>query len=63
MTDTPTGPALTYTTSQDTDGVQRTVPIDRETLTDPRERALCKALLWHALKLVEEADRAAGGRP
>jgi hypothetical protein len=29
---------------------------DREVVTDRRERVVCKALLLHALKLIEEAE-------
>ena len=45
------GPALLYIT---TDGVQ--VPVDREPVTDPRERALYRALAGRAAVLADTAD-------
>ena len=55
MPDT-TGPAITYTFT-DITGATLIAPVDRDPLADPRERAICKALLWRALKLIEDADR------
>ncbi|MEU3851758.1 hypothetical protein [Streptomyces sp. NPDC029554] len=50
-----TGPALRYTSSLD-GGTQTTTCIDRDVLTDPRERALCRALLLHALALLDASE-------
>jgi hypothetical protein len=59
----PTGPAITYT-FLDITGLTTVASVDRSALTDPRERAICKALLWRALRLIEDADRAdAGDQP
>ncbi|MEU5496132.1 hypothetical protein [Streptomyces griseofuscus] len=56
MTDTPTGPALAYTSAPDADGTSHITRIDLEAVTDPRERAICKALLFHALRLLEASE-------
>jgi hypothetical protein len=52
------GPALVYT---DSAGTRH--DITRHALTDPRERALCGALLDLAAQLAEQADKAQPPRP
>jgi hypothetical protein len=54
------GPALLYATS---DG--QTVPVDTEAVTDPRERALYRALAGRADQLADNADAEpeSDGRP
>ena len=52
----PTGPAITYTYA-DITGHPTVAHIDRAALTDRRERAICKALLFEALRLIEDANR------
>lgn len=47
----PKGPALVYIT---TDG--RRIPVDREQITDRRERRLLRSLLAHAGELADKAD-------
>lgn len=47
------GPALIYIT---TDGT--TIPVDREPVTDPRERALYRGLTARADELADQADQA-----
>jgi hypothetical protein len=54
----PRGPALLYIT---TDGQQ--VPVDREAVADPRERALYRALAGRAVVLADDADQAEPARP
>ena len=51
-----TGPALTYTSSLNTDDTQTVTDIDRVPPTDPRERAICRALLIHALALIDASE-------
>ncbi|MCL8016900.1 hypothetical protein [Streptomyces sp. AS02] len=64
-----TGPAIHYTSSPDNLGMQTVQRIDLDAPGDPRERAICRALLHHALALLdasEPARRAPGmqtGRP
>lgn len=56
MTDThDPGPHLVYRSARDND-LRTHALIDREALTDPRERALCRALLLHALALLESTE-------
>lgn len=49
------GPALQYVSSS-TDDTQQITLIDRDVVTDPRERALCRALLHHALALLDASE-------
>jgi hypothetical protein len=51
------GPHLVYRSSSD-NGLRTHALIDRQALTDPRERALCRALLLHALALLESTEPA-----
>ena len=51
-----TGPALLYTSSVDNQGTQAVLRVDRDSPTDPRERALCRALLSHALSLLDATE-------
>jgi hypothetical protein len=53
-----TGPALTYTSSLADTGSQTVTDIDRGVVTDPRERAICRALLLHALSLLDASEPA-----
>jgi len=53
-----TGPALLYTTSVDNQGTQAVQRIDLGSLEDPRERAICRALLHHALALLDASEPA-----
>ncbi|AWT42595.1 MULTISPECIES: hypothetical protein [Streptomyces] len=50
----PAGPALTYIGTPDDSGVWLTTRVDRVAPADPRERAICRALLVHALRLLDE---------
>ncbi|MCI3153206.1 hypothetical protein ELQ39_15845 [Streptomyces sp. GB4-14] len=52
----PTGPLLTYTSTLNDDGTQDCTHIDRVPVTDPRERAICRALLLHALALLDASE-------
>ncbi|MEU3507920.1 hypothetical protein ABZ733_08310 [Streptomyces longwoodensis] len=61
---TPPGPALAYTSARDDNGNQTVHIVDREPPTDPRERAICRALLTHALALLDASEptrRTVGG--
>ncbi|MFF0143565.1 hypothetical protein ACFYRN_45180 [Streptomyces sp. NPDC005227] len=49
------GPHLVYRTARSND-VRTHVLVDREALDDPRERAICRALLLHALSLLEDSE-------
>jgi hypothetical protein len=49
------GPHLVYRSTRDND-LRTHALIDREALTDPRERAICRALLLHALALLEDSE-------
>ncbi|MFF0143567.1 hypothetical protein ACFYRN_45190 [Streptomyces sp. NPDC005227] len=49
------GPHLVYRTARD-NHVRTHVLVDREALDDPRERAICRALLLHALALLEASE-------
>ncbi len=53
---TQTGPCLTYTSGPDQHGTVTTVNVDRAAPSDRRERAICRALLVHALQLLDEAN-------
>jgi hypothetical protein len=49
------GPHIVYRSALDHDTRTHAL-IDREALTDPRERAICRALLLHALALLEATE-------
>lgn len=49
----PSGPRLTYCSQQDSELGWQMIDVDRVAPTDPRERALCRALLVHALALID----------
>lgn len=53
-----TGPSLLYTGSVDNRGLRAARRIDQEAMDvdDPRERALCRALLCHALALLDATE-------
>lgn len=51
-----TGPALQYTSSLHDNGTQSVQRIDLEPPNDPRERAICRALLHHALALLDASE-------
>lgn len=60
-----TGPAIAYTSSLNLEGTQDITLVDRQALNDPRERAICRALLQHALALLDATEptrKAAGMR-
>ncbi|WP_432184876.1 hypothetical protein [Streptomyces tendae] len=52
----PPGPGLAYTSVRDNDGGRTVHLIDREPIADPRERAICRALLLHALALLDASE-------
>ncbi|MFF9624244.1 hypothetical protein [Streptomyces griseosporeus] len=51
------GPRLTFATDARSDGTWLLIDVDRNAPGDPRDRAICRALLTHALRLLDEADR------
>jgi hypothetical protein len=51
-----TGPGLLYTGSVDGQGAQAVLRIDLDAVGDPRERAICRALLHHALALLDASE-------
>jgi hypothetical protein len=53
-----TGPALLYVSSVDNRGTQAVQRADQEALDYPRERSLCRALLRHALDLLDATEPA-----
>jgi hypothetical protein len=53
-----TGPALFYVTTQQADATQSVQRIDLDYTGDPRERAICRALLHHALALLDASEPA-----
>ena len=53
-----TGPALHYTSSLDDQQTQTVQRIDLNAPGDPRERAICRALLHHALALLDATEPA-----
>ena len=52
------GPALYYASTEAGDGIATVTRIDRQPPEDLRERALCRALLTHALTLLDQAEGA-----
>lgn len=60
---TTAGPGLAYTSAVSAAGVWVTTPIDHRAVTDPRDRAICRALLNHALSLLDAEDKAAKANP
>ncbi|MDX3576007.1 hypothetical protein [Streptomyces sp. FL07-04A] len=50
-------PALYYAATEQSDGTTTITRIDRQPVDDPRERALCRALLLHALAELDRAER------
>lgn len=61
------GPHLVYRSARDLNGTRMHYLIDMAAPEDPRERAICRALLTHALALLDATEPArainAGGRP
>lgn len=53
------GPRLTYRTDVTSDGTWSLIDVDRAAPADPRDRAICRALLTHALRLLDEAEQEA----
>jgi hypothetical protein len=51
-----TGPALFYISTAGPNGIQQVQRADLEPPTDPRERALSRALLLHALALLDASQ-------
>lgn len=52
---TTTGPGLTYTSAASA-GTWTTTPVDHQAVSTPRDRAICRALLKHALSLLDAAE-------
>jgi hypothetical protein len=52
------GPALFYVTTQNQNGTQSVQRIDLDCPAEPRERAVCRALLAHALALLDASEPA-----
>lgn len=50
------GPGLYYVSTERFDGTVETAAIDRAAVEDPRERALCRALLTHALAEIDRTE-------
>lgn len=51
-------PKLIFVTSDGFPRASSAVEVDREALSDPRERAICRALLLHALALLDASEPA-----
>lgn len=51
------GPGLVYTGAPH-EGTQTSIRVDMGALEDPRERAICLALLHHALALLDDTEPA-----
>ncbi|MFE0329049.1 hypothetical protein ACFW08_20150 [Streptomyces sp. NPDC058960] len=51
------GPRLTFTAGRDVTGTEQLIDVDRAAPTDPRDRAICRALLTHALRLLDETEQ------
>lgn len=58
----PPGPQLVYVTDVHGD-VRRFQIVDRQPPEDPRDRAICRALLLHALALLDASETARGSQP
>ncbi|MFI5687857.1 hypothetical protein [Streptomyces sp. NPDC051636] len=52
------GPHLVYRSTRDLDGTRTHYLIDMAAPEDPRERAICRALLQHALSLLDATEPA-----
>ncbi|MFE2556005.1 hypothetical protein ACFXGT_08205 [Streptomyces sp. NPDC059352] len=50
------GPQLVYASYDPKENLAHLVPVDRIAVEDPRERALCRALLLHALALLDASE-------
>ncbi|MGW9437967.1 hypothetical protein [Streptomyces sp. NPDC055607] len=50
------GPQLVYTSYDPRENLAVLIPVDRVAVEDPRERALCRALLLHALALLDASE-------
>jgi len=50
------GPGLYYASAQQLSGTATVTAIDRQAVEDPRERALCRALLLHALAELDRTE-------
>jgi hypothetical protein len=50
------GPHLVYRGTRDLDGTRTHWLIDMASPTDPRERAICRALLTHAIALLDASE-------
>lgn len=53
-----TGPALVYVSTPHGDGSNLVQRVDLDSPADPRERAVCRALLHHALALLDSTEPA-----
>ena len=52
------GPRLYYLSTEHGDGTSTVTAIDQQALEEPRERALCRALLLHALAELDRTEPA-----
>ncbi len=50
------GPGLDYLSTERANGTHEIVRADWQPPEDPRERALCRALLVHALALLDQTE-------
>jgi hypothetical protein len=50
------GPHLVYRSTRDLDGTRTHCLVDIAPVEDPRERAICRALLLHALTLLDASE-------
>jgi len=50
------GPGLYYASAQQLSGNATVTAVDRQAVEDPRERALCRALLLHALAELDRTE-------
>lgn len=50
------GPAVFYVSTSGPNAAQSVQRLDLEAVSDPRERAVCRALLHHALALLDASE-------
>lgn len=51
------GPHLVYRSTRDLNGTRAHYLVDLAAPDDRRDRAICRGLLLHALRLIDEADQ------